>query len=388
MSTIKRSTKRIGTVVLGLSFYALLTVQCVSQTSDSVLVPRAALERLESAIQGVAEAMKTIMAAVQDQATDTSRAPVKCNPLHEVMPDPAAPASPDANLADEKNAFDSRKLAQLSPDRKHLLLTSGLPCAEIVTSKPKPLTAIENLQRGFDFYSWLTFLALNTPVKGPTGIENASGDEQTVWEDGQTFKPLLDVMLPGGAKPYWEKQVIPPACLALHVAHPDRMVVKMIEESYNQPVKIGPLIDQHNNYAIFVILMNKAMFGYIVKHDLFSQQGQKSAANSALRIYFPPGQNKDPKSTDPNNKDDVGSIMIKCPGRSWREDNKSKFHHIDALVAMPATPDSSSTRLAWKRLWGWLVSISQDDRTASMDLDVVRACRQRSRGQRYRQSHA
>jgi len=341
MRTIRYSTKRLGTVVLGLSFYALSIVQCVSQTSDSVLVPRAALESLESAIQGVAEAMKTIMAAVQDQATDTSRAPVKCNPLHEVMPDPTAPPSPDATSADAKNAFDSSKLAQLSPDRKHLLLTSGLPCAEIVTPKgPKPLTAIENLQRGFDFYSWLTFLALNTPAKGPTGIENASGGEQAVWENGQTFKPLLDVMLPGGAKPFWEKQVIPPACQALHVAHPDRMVVKMIEESYNQPFKTGPLIDQHNNYAIFDILMNKAMFEYIVKHDLFSQQGQKGAANSALRIDFPPGQNKDPKSTDPNNKDDVGSIMIKV---SWKilegEDNKSKFHHIDALMAMPATPD-------------------------------------------------
>ena len=50
MSTIKRSTKRIGTVVLGLSFYALMIVQCASQTSDSVSVPRAAWEKLENAI--------------------------------------------------------------------------------------------------------------------------------------------------------------------------------------------------------------------------------------------------------------------------------------------------------------------------------------------------
>ena len=63
MSTIKHSTKRIGTVVLGLSFYALLTVQCASQTSDSVSVPRAAWEKLESSIQDVAEAMRTITSA-------------------------------------------------------------------------------------------------------------------------------------------------------------------------------------------------------------------------------------------------------------------------------------------------------------------------------------
>ena len=69
MSTIKHSTKRIGTVVLGLSFYALLTVQCASQTSDSVSVPRAAWEKLESSIQGVAEAMRTITSAQKPTPT-------------------------------------------------------------------------------------------------------------------------------------------------------------------------------------------------------------------------------------------------------------------------------------------------------------------------------
>jgi len=260
---------------------------------------------------------------------NASPAAVKCNRLHENMPaDPNDPTS-----------FDSSKLGELDAHRRRLLLTSGLPCAENVSGKgPQPFTNIENLQRGFDFYSWLTFLALNAPAKDPAGIANARGDEKTIWENGDTFKPLLDVMLPGGEKPYWDKQVIPPACQALHVAHPDRMVVKMIEESFNQPFKTGPLIDQHNNYAIFDILMNRAMFDYIVNHNLFNQEGQKSAANSGLRIDFLPGQVNDAKH--PGRKDDVGSIMIKV---SWKileaEDDKSKFHHVDALVAMPATPD-------------------------------------------------
>jgi hypothetical protein len=63
MRTLKYSTKRIGTVVLGLSFYALSIVQCASQTSDSVSIPRAAWEQLESAIHGVAEAMRAISSA-------------------------------------------------------------------------------------------------------------------------------------------------------------------------------------------------------------------------------------------------------------------------------------------------------------------------------------
>jgi hypothetical protein len=273
------------------------------------------------------------LAAAQNQPqANTSPPPVPCNRLHENMP---------ANAAD-RTSFDSSKLSELDADRRRLLLTSGLPCAENVTAKgPLPFTNIENLQRGFDFYSWLTFLALNTPTEGPTGVADARGGERTVWENGKTFKPLLDVMLPGNEKPSWDKQVIPPACLSLHAAHPERMVVKMIEESFNQPFKTGPLIDQHNNYAIFDILMNRAMFEYIVDHNLYNQDGQKSAANSGLRIDFPPARTKDPSlnNNDPNNRDDVGSIMIKV---SWKileaEDDQRKFHHVAALVATPATP--------------------------------------------------
>jgi hypothetical protein len=35
------------------------------------------------------------------------------------------------------------------------------------------------------------------------------------------------------------------------------MVTEMIEESFNEPFKTGPLIDQQGNYPIFDILMNR-----------------------------------------------------------------------------------------------------------------------------------
>jgi hypothetical protein len=44
------------------------------------------------------------------------------------------------------------------------LLIKGLPCAEKVN--PGSGDTLANLQRGFDFYSWLTFLALNAPADG------------------------------------------------------------------------------------------------------------------------------------------------------------------------------------------------------------------------------
>ena len=55
---------------------------------------------------------------------------------------------------------------------------------------------------------------------------------------------------------------------------PGMMVINMIEETFNQPFKTGPLIDQHGNYALFDILMNQKMFEYIKKNHLYSKVGQ------------------------------------------------------------------------------------------------------------------
>jgi hypothetical protein len=249
-----------------------------------------------------------------------------CNVLHDLVPSkPTDPASSDPT-----------KLTPVDGTTKDLILKSGLPCDAINSGGGPAKTPIENRQRGFDFYSWLTFVALNSPAADPDrkGIEGGRADSPTIWEDGKNFIQLLDVMLPGGATPTWGQRVIPQACLSLHALHPDRMVVKMIEESFNQPFKTGPLIDQRNNYAIFDILMNKSMFDYIVTHNLYSRKGQSSQENSNLRIDFLPGQ---------LDKNDPGSIMIKV---SWKilepEDDKGKFHRVEALVAMPATDDEQS----------------------------------------------
>src|SRR5258708_1655654 len=256
----------------------------------------------------------------------TTSNPVKCNLLHDLVP------------ADLNNPLSNEpaKLTHIDATTKDMILKSGLPCAEINTDQGPAKSPIENRQRGFDFYSWRTFIALNSPAKNSTGIESSHPDTPTVWEDNNNFIQLLDVMLPGGAKPVWGQRVIPPACKSQYEANKSLMVVKMIEESFNQPFKTGPLIDQRNNYAIFDILMNKAMFDYIVddEHPLYSQAHQASDQNSSLRIDFPAGHH------DKSGAGDPGSIMIKV---SWKiltpEDDKSKFHHIQALVAMPGSAD-------------------------------------------------
>jgi hypothetical protein len=272
--------------------------------------------------------------------TTTPPAP-QCNLLFDaVPPDPSKPLS-----FDPKNV----KLTPVDATTKDKILTSGLPCAEIQHPDGPAQTPIENRQRGFDFYSWLTFIALNSPATNRKGIETTQPDTPTVWEraslglsneaDSQNFMQLLDVMLPGGTRPEWGKRVIPPACQSKHALKPNLMIVKMIEESFNQPFKTGPLIDQRNNYAIFDILMNKVMFDYIVDNNLYSQAGQMSDKNSALRIDFPSGHH-DPSG---NGNGDPGAIMLKV---SWKildpEDDKSKFHHVQALVAMPISADQQS----------------------------------------------
>ena len=232
------------------------------------------------------------------------------------------------------------------------ILASALPCQENVNPVGLEDTGLENLQRGFDFYSWLTFIALNSPADG-SPIEKSQPNMPTRWEDMDNFKQLLDVMLPAKMlPPKWpstkaemeaEKlRLMPEACQSLYKTMPGTMVVKMIEESFNEPFKTGPLIDQQGHYAIFDILMNRQMFNYISEHHLYTKDGQKSAANFGLAIDFPVGQN--PKPETPTQKavvGDTGAFMLKV---SWKilgpdEINARNFHMVKALVLMPPPAD-------------------------------------------------
>jgi hypothetical protein len=217
------------------------------------------------------------------------------------------------------------------------LLTKGLPCAEKVSPVGPSSDGLVNLQHGFDFYSWLTFLALNAPADG-SPIDKAKPNTPTKWEQRSNFKQLLDVMLEDGRPSEWkDAKIIPPECVEQYKKLKGQvMVIEMIEESFNEPFKTGPLIDQQGNYAIFDILMNSSMFKYIQDNNLQSKAGQQSKKTASLKIDFPAGANKGQQAQATLPPGDPGAVMIKV---SWKvldaPAERQNFHTVDALVLMP-----------------------------------------------------
>ena len=199
-----------------------------------------------------------------------------------------------------------------------------LPCAPSVTGRGSFATPLDNLQHGFDRYSWLTFVALNSPADGVTKIGEGSGpgkDARAIWE---TYKQLPDVMLENGADPgEWETRHVPDACKSLDA--PGRMIVHIEEETFNQPFKSGPLIDQNGNYALFTIFMNREMFDTIKTNKFYSRAVQRDFAGG---VKFSSGTNAAPGS--------LGAVMLKVSFKVIAgKDDPAKFHTVDALIYTP-----------------------------------------------------
>ena len=241
------------------------------------------------------------------------------------------PKCPDSTLS---------SIDELHPEKIKTIASGfvGLPCtASIATKAPDHTPDAQNiavrLQLGFDYYSWLTFIALNSPSDLKSSI---GSDTRTAWE---TWKQLPDVMLPGGAKPLpWNSSDNGPQTMpACPLVKPKgKLVIHMdVEETYNEPFKSGVLFDQNGNYALFVIYMNQAMFEYIAGdtgHSLYSIKGQESFKGN---IDFPSG-------SEEGGLQDVGAVMIKA---SWKilkpgDDAINRtYHNADAILYRPNAPE-------------------------------------------------
>ena len=252
--------------------------------------------------------------------TDINPPVTNCNPNTDTIPDASGESKPTPITDD--------------------LLTSGQPCQQRVNAKGLfGDDALANLQRGFDFYSWLTFIAMNSPADG-TSIKSGKRDARTKWESLDNYRPLADVMLKDGKPPTWGTREVPEPCKQFRDT--GQIIFQLGEEAFNQPFKTGPLIDQDGNFALFDILMNKPMFDYILTKKLFSQQGQEQFTEETV---FPIGNNPGTGANPEPGR--MGAIMLKVSYRILdREKNKDlidQFHTRDALIYFPGGKDATGT---------------------------------------------
>ena len=263
-------------------------------------------------------------------ATPPVAAPAAPPAAAAVPVDPNNPQVASCNSTPDTNAKQNPPKILPTPIDAQLL-TSGQPCQQVVNTVGLfGNNELANLQRGFDFYSWLTFIAMNSPADGKTIGQGPrpGGDATTTWEQVSNYRPLADVMLKDGVKPTWGERIVPDACKKLD--GPGKIVFQLGEEAFNQPFKSGPLIDQSGNFALFNILMNHPMFDYIVDKGLYSVAGQEKFAD---RVAFPLGN---------NGLRQMGAIMLKVSYRILDPDKDKalipQFHTAQALIYFPGPP--------------------------------------------------
>src|SRR5262249_22971016 len=93
MSAFRCSIRPISTFVLGLSLYVLSTVLCSSQAADNVTIPKAGWEKLQNAINGVADAMRAISSASASEQAAQASAPPPITSADQPAQDPELPAT-------------------------------------------------------------------------------------------------------------------------------------------------------------------------------------------------------------------------------------------------------------------------------------------------------
>ena len=297
-------------------------------------------------------------------------------PTSDTTPDDN-PAVANCNMTPDtqQDPHDPRK--RIATPINSTLLTLGQPCQQKVNTKGVTTDELANMQRGFDFYSWLTFIALNSPTDGKAigHGPRPGGDAVTKWESLGNYRPLAAVMLENGARPTWGTRIVPELCKPLD--GPDKIVLQLGEAAWNQPFKTGPLIDQNGNYALFDILMNKPMFDFVVNNGLYSKQGQERFDSD---IKFPTGVN--PENGKPGQ---MGAVMLKV---SWHvlDPDRDKavirqFHTADALIYFPGPPATKTGPACVAKMLGLIDELphrTQDEVCPAMGLELIRACQKRS----------
>jgi hypothetical protein len=202
----------------------------------------------------------------------------------------------------------------------------------------------DQLQQGFDIFSWASFVALNwpsnpdgTPMDGPI---TSNPTAPRVWE---AYIDATGVFKPNGAAPDpWGGTNTFLASLVPDHKRGQKVLFatskNALSEIYqaNFGTQTFPWIaDLNSNYVFYEIHLNKPEYDYIVSNSLYSQNGQEAFVNSGAKISFPQGSIQ---------TSSYGAIEVKA---SWKEigprDDPTQFYTVQATKIDPATKQPSST---------------------------------------------
>jgi hypothetical protein len=183
--------------------------------------------------------------------------------------------------------------------------------------------------RLFGALAWQAFIALNWPAddNGRPDLMRGIGDNSQ-WRVWDYWRPASTIFEPDGSRPPpWTAVRMPASGLrALANTHrPDSIA----GSNGNFEAFTGPLVDQHGNWARFEIRVNREEFDYIVRNELYNQDGQAvfSQKDANNRVDFPV-----------NDGARHGAIEIKL---AWKQldatDDASRFytHDIDVTTFEP-----------------------------------------------------
>ncbi|MBK8610091.1 MAG: cytochrome P460 family protein [Chitinophagaceae bacterium] len=164
-------------------------------------------------------------------------------------------------------------------------------------------------------FAWQSFLTISQPEKNGNG---------TQWEN---YKEAFDIFMPGAAMPSpWGEPTEggKTPCDSLFTGKVLRTTSKIspLIDEVNQAVG-GVLLDRNSNPVFYEVYMNKPMFNYILKNQLYN-----AVTQAGTHINFP-----------------VGSMELKA---SWRilnpaVDDTSRYHTARAIIYLPNTHNIRNT---------------------------------------------
>lgn len=151
---------------------------------------------------------------------------------------------------------------------------------------------IPEAQRLFDIFAWQCFIALNWPAAADGSPDRnktiADVTSPRVWMSWRTND---SVFLPDGSRPEpWNPMAV--------LSQPEHYLwrfSKMLNESRQEVNELsastqaftGPLVDQNGVFVRYESYLNGPQFDYIVKNELYNQDGQVAFAQQGKRIEFP-----------------------------------------------------------------------------------------------------